>query len=239
VTLLSEHPAIEHFRNWLLRGLSGCTFAATLAGNENRAGIIAYAVIVGEPTEDDVPDITAAIDSTEEAHKVAVLLFPHLRSAEDIARLIRMLCQQEPRWSCYKVDWRNHARDDAVLLALPWMTRSGFVSDTMGFAPLGSMPVTRRSPYVALALWAGGHENPFMQKNSGPSVGISDTRHFLHKDQHKSLLKSSTEQTSAILSDPADDMEHLRKVAFCIPRDVAAKNEGMLSQAPDISPTSP
>ena len=34
----------------------------------------------------------------------------------------------------------------------------------MGLAPFGTMPVTRRAPYVCLATWPGGHDNPYLTR---------------------------------------------------------------------------
>src|SRR5262249_38663064 len=68
--------------------------------------------------------------------------------------------------------WRRSKRTEdgipGVLVTLHWTTKSGDVCDVMGFGPSVLMPVTRRSPYFAIGLWAGGRANPFRGKGITP-----------------------------------------------------------------------
>jgi hypothetical protein len=46
------------------------------------------------------------------------------------------------------------------MVGMEWRIREGLSSAPMGLAPFATMPVTRRAPYVCIAAWPGGHDNP-------------------------------------------------------------------------------
>jgi hypothetical protein len=113
---------------------------------------LAYYVRVGQPTQDDVPTIDRWIDGAAVARRSCVVLFPHVRSLAEIAALLGVLDASD-RWACTHLPWRKHAREDAALVGLSWSTSAGPCSSVMGFATIGTMPVTRRAPYAAVAAW--------------------------------------------------------------------------------------
>jgi hypothetical protein len=203
----------HHFRTWLRGGLTGCSFASSLAGARLR---IASWQVSSVPSEDDLEGIGAFIDRTAARRQIALLMFPRLRTAVDVARTIHAL-SKDKRWTCKRVEWRNHAREDSVLIGMNWSTPGGLISSAMGFAPLGTMPVTRRAPYVAIALWAGGHENPHF-KNETQFVGLPDFPTDFAEDKHKSTWDATRRDVRLLFADPPEDALRLREVAFCLPR---------------------
>jgi hypothetical protein len=220
--MLGEHHAADHFIKWLSRGFSGCHFAAHLAG-ENRKprsqDRILCATFLDELTSDALPDIERIIDMSAAEGQIALFLFPRLRAADDVVGLLSLLVQHE-RWRCSAVDWGASKRDGYTLFGLDWITREGAKSSAMGFAPLGSMSVTRRAPYVAIALWAGGHENKH-KPSTRNVVGFVDFPVSGGKKEHDRLWEKSRADVQTLLSDPAEDAALLRRVAFCVPDSAA------------------
>lgn len=218
-----EPHAAEHFIKWLARGFTGCQFAAYLAGENRKARArdrILCATFLEDVTPDALADIERIIDTSAAAGQIALFLFPRLREAADVVRLLALLARHE-RWRCSPVDWGASKRDGYALLGLDWITGSGATSSAMGFAPLGSMPVTRRAPYVAIALWAGGHENQH-KPSKRPDVGFVDFPVPMEEPEHTAVWNETKNEVRRLLSDPAEDAALLRRVAFCLPEDVAA-----------------
>lgn len=80
------------------------------------------------------------------------------------------------RWRVSRETVKALATDD-LLLGIQWATEvAGIASMPMGFAPFATMPVTRRAPYVCLATWPGGHENPHWKKFKPEVVDFLDSR---------------------------------------------------------------
>jgi len=93
----------------------------------------------------------------------------------------------------------------------------------MGFAPLGSMPVTRRAPYVALALWPGDRENPHFDKSPDDLVSFADAKLEHSKEVHGKLWDASAKGSREMLKDPFDDVVWMRRVTFCLPAAAVAR----------------
>jgi hypothetical protein len=94
----------------------------------------------------------------------------------------------------------------------------------MGLAPFATMPVTRRAPYVCLAAWPGGHDNPHWTRYD------QDIVHFLDTDlttlqltvpKYRSLMTASRSTTEQLLSELSDDARYYRRVAFRLQGSVA------------------
>lgn len=201
-----------HFSEWLR--FSPCRFARFLNTHEH-----IRPVELLEPLHArDVAGIEATLDEAARDKRVGLVLWPMLRTAEHIVELLRVFDECN-RWSCQRVPWGAHAREDAVLLGLNWKTPAGDLSSVMGFAPLGSMPVTRRAPYVAIAVWPGGHENTH-PKYSSPEgkVGFVDCKMPDKDHDYDHLWKQTRDEVCSLLaSPPPDDNRTLREVAFCLP----------------------
>lgn len=93
--------------------------------------------------------LDAITASDEIAPEALLVVLPRLSTAEDIADLISHLCASE-RWGWEQID---NVEDNKLLVGLRWQMASGrSASWVLGFADLPSMPFTRRSPFVALAM---------------------------------------------------------------------------------------
>jgi len=224
-TTTDAHAAILHFRNWLARDMTGCAFAAKFARSRRNAESVArYAFYLGLelPTgSSHLEDIATTIDAAARDDQVAVLLFPKLRTEEEIAQLILALARGD-RWSASIGAWKNPAKHGpGVPISLRWRTPEPRTMQTIGFASLLTMPATRRAPYVAVAVWGGSHRNRFKQTAGGDEIGIIDV--FPGKDvdedeggRHQKLWDQSKDDTKRLCTDPYESSFQLQRVAFVL-----------------------
>jgi hypothetical protein len=96
----------------------------------------------------------------------------------------------------------------------------------MGFAPLGSMPVTRRAPFVALAAWTGPKRNPQKSKkmkapDRPDEVGFVDMPP-IQPDLHDSMWDATRKRVRELKALPQEGAA-LPTVAFCLPSACAAR----------------
>jgi hypothetical protein len=210
----------DHFRNWLARVQSGCVFAALFGGNLKR-------VFCYEPlTAIDPDEVEIMLDQCAAEERVALLLFPRMRDAREVAELVRVLATH-PRWrACVDPAMARDASE--VGLRLTWTTREQRTTNAMGFAPLGYMPVTRRAPYVALAAWTGGHSNPIRTQKNEQEVTMGDAPPRMERPKYKVTLQETREHTARLIENDVA-VEILRNLAFRLPRTVV---EELLSDLP-------
>ena len=207
----------DHLRDWLGHGLSGCHFASALAARAT-AGRVAYWTLRGRLTVADVPALEAMSERSGRANRFFVSIFPHLREPAEIVHMLETLASC-PRWSLSVVPWRNHPREKTTQFGLTWRTKRGALTSVMGFAPLGTMPVTRRAPYVAIAFWPRLHANPHRKDHRGEVVGFVDGAHGMGLKTYGNVWRTTKEKVGALLADPAEDRVQLRQVTFCLPAD--------------------
>jgi hypothetical protein len=178
--------------------------------------------ILGSFAPTDVLNLDLLLDEAAKRLEVGLILWPLLRTTEDVVAMLATL-QTSARWRCEPIPWGDHEKPGATLVGLTWRTAAGDSSSVMGFAPHGAMPVTRVAPYVAVAVWPGGHENP-NPKHSSPAghVGFVDCKmpELSDKPEHtyENLWKQTLAAVRALLeSPPPDDRKRLHDVAFCLP----------------------
>ncbi len=202
--------AVEHFKLWLRRS-TGCLFAARLVRN----GRVAY-----EPHEEvpDVDDLDAGLDVHGEQARSAIILLPFAASEAALVDVLLALQDRSARW---RVRDRGRTQTGSVLVGLEWKTASGDVSDAMGFGPLPSMPVPRRAPYFAIALWAGGRRNlerglPPTPRPRNGQVSFLDAEHGVDRDTYVTLWTETEKAVSGLMVAPPDDAKLYRKAAFVL-----------------------
>lgn len=209
----------DHLRLWL-RGLTGCHFASSVAGE----GRINYVDQLDELVETDVPMLNGSIDAAVDDEFFTVILFPRVRTPRGIIRVLRALCENE-RWSARRVPWRNkHPRAGVTPIGLEFRAASGERSSVMGLAPLGCMPVTRRAPYVALAVYGGPKANTHKRTPAG-ELGFIDARTLtddkeIDEEGHERLWKATKERVKALSQDPPEDHFWMKEVAFFLSDDI-------------------
>ena len=202
-------PADEHLRQWLAEGMTGCQFAKLIAQRKDR---IVTATFAGLAQEEDVSRV---FDAGAQARLPAIALFTGIRTEDALAEQLDLLARG-PRWTLTEEHPEGLTTDD-VMVGMEWRIRDGLASSPMGLAPFATMPVTRRAPYVCIAAWPGGHDNPNWTRFERGIVHFLDTDLTalkLTKAKYKSLTKVSKETTEELLHEVDDDARHYRRVAF-------------------------
>lgn len=210
-----EHVAKQLMAAWLRANITGCLFATRFA--KESTGRIRPIVLTGAL---DATHLTHQLDPAlrdAAAHSEAVLLiFPDLRTPAEVARLLDVI-STDPAWTCSEISWKDYKRDD-FLVSLEWTTPGSHKTSAMGLAPLGTMPLTRRAPYVSIVLWPGGQENPYRQEPR-KRVSLADMPHSLSEDVHDSYWRQ-TEENKARYLEGQDEGAARPRVTFCLPKEV-------------------
>lgn len=209
-----QHPSEDYLRRWVGSGLTGCGFAKGIA---RKAGRVATLSWVDEPTEELLGILDPFLEQSCIEGRFPFVLLPRVRDGIGIVQLLALL-RDAPRWEVAPTPWSHRAPERRdVAISVHWKTPGLMRAVAMGFAPLGSMPVTRRAPYVALSLWPGGRDNPHFTKSPGDLVSFADAPTNLSKDAHDKLWETTARETRTMLGDPFDDVVWLRRVTFCLP----------------------
>ncbi len=193
--------------------MTGCEFAKRLAGKANRVAIALHVEATLPPT--DWLDKTFDANATDERSVVTV--FPRITSERGLVLFLNALDRN--RWKVRRRMKTSPSGD--ILVGVDWTTRDGDVSETMGFAPFPSMPVTRRAPYVAIATWPAGRSNPFRGRGSTPVakegfVSFLDARHDLDDVEYETRWTDTMTRVTSLMSVPPDDASLYRRAAFAI-----------------------
>jgi len=83
--------------------------------------------------------------------------------------------------------------------------------------------VTRRAPYVCLATWPGGHEDPHRKKFQPKIIDFLDSAPSepSSSEEYKRVWDRSTKRTAELLAESGDDSNFYRRVAFRLSSAVA------------------
>jgi hypothetical protein len=160
--------------------------------------------------------IDALFDAAAGEHLPAIVVLPWIRSEEELLEQLQCLASGD-RWRISRETVKQLTTRD-LLVGIQWTTAAGLVSMPMGFAPFATMPVTRRAPYVCLATWAGGHENPHPHRRK-PKSGVVDfldaaLAASLKKSEFDGLWDASVERTGELLTETGDSARYYRSVAY-------------------------
>ena len=115
------------------------------------------------------------------------------------------------------------ADGDVSLIVLPRAMGDSAIVE-LAVHPSGFMPVTRRAPFLVLALWAGGRANTYFGYSPKGTVNMADVNTKLELAAYESMWTSSVEDTHRRLQDPQHDAKWLRRVAFCLARSDIARH---------------
>lgn len=207
--------ALDHLRQWFSGGLSGCYFANAIAASS--AGV-AWVERLEDLAVDEVSQLEGTIDGAAELGKVVVVAFPRARATSDAAVLLRTLVSSQ-RWTVTPVPWTKAVREGCTLVGLKYQTTAGDLSSVMGLGPFGEMPVTRRAPYMAISLWAGGRMNQLGPGSPVGEVGFPDgpLPPTIDADKFQPRWDKTQAKVKKLLAEPPEARGALRHVAFCLP----------------------
>lgn len=160
-------PADEHLRQWLAEGMTGCQFAKLIAQRRERIVTSTFAGLTQEE------DVSRTFEAGTTARLPAIAIFIGIRTEDQLVEQLRIL-SRGPRWQITH-EHPDGLETDDVMIGMTWQVREGLASSPMGLAPFGTMPVTRRAPYVCIAAWPGGHDNPHWKRYEEGIVHFLDT----------------------------------------------------------------
>jgi hypothetical protein len=201
----------DQVRSWLARRNTGCWFAALLA-TESKRDRLAMATFPDAASPDQIDPL---FDYAGGKKLPALAIILGVRTESELVDQLLLLTSGS-RWSVRRVPVPLGMNTDDVLVGIEWATTGGTRSSPMGFATLGTMPVTRRAPFTCIAGWTGGHDNVYRKKTE-PVV------HFLDADltgvvrdarHYSSLTTKSVKETTAMLANENDHARNYRNVAF-------------------------
>ncbi|HEX8697870.1 MAG TPA: hypothetical protein VF815_03445 [Myxococcaceae bacterium] len=211
---------VDVMRRYLRHGPTGCGFAAAYAAAKNA---IQWGVWSGTAPSDSLyTDLSGFFRGAATTERPGIAVFPEFRTAEEVVGLLMGLAGKSG-WSLSRVKWGKYERGDE-LVGLGWRTPAGLLTSVMGFAPLGSMPVTRRAPFVAIAAWTGPKLNPYKtrkMKDRPEEVGFVDMPPLQPDVAYDSMwdaTRKNVGELKALLKEGAA----LPTVAFCLPSSSAA-----------------
>lgn len=152
---LEDRPdlALPVYRDWQRRAQIACVFARRIAVYPERYDI-AWEVIDARVEAGTAESIAATISETVEPMKgqedaVAILL-PGLTHPQTLVRLCKALGRQD-RWSLME-PFNPSDRLDRMYVRLTTDLAPDAEAEILGFAPFEFLPITRRSPIVALQI---------------------------------------------------------------------------------------
>jgi hypothetical protein len=196
----------EIFGAWLNSpGLHGCSFATAIAKTPQ----IRLASFFGIPDQDAVRQLTEHIQVAASARHFAIAIFPDVVLELQLRIFIDLLGIS----AGWVVDRLNIPGRFAV--AMRWASSAALQSSVMGFAPFGTMPVTRRAPYVAVALWPCGYDNP-RRKKPDAFIGVGDTAHTFADDRYDRMQAKTRARVKATRAMHAD-ASLFTGMTFCLP----------------------
>lgn len=214
-TSTTERACVRQVRRWLAGGFTGCRFAQSFARD--------HMMMIDIDGVAQPELIDQAFDFAARQHRPGIAVFPAIRTEDQLLDQLRTL-QRSERWtlSRIQVDGLETAE---LLIGLTWRTSEGRSSSPMGFGPFSTMPATRRAPYVCLATWPGGHDNPHRKKYREPAVDFLDAKppRPLTADQYKSMWDESVAKTGEILAEQQDSPSFYRQVAYRLSANAAAR----------------
>jgi hypothetical protein len=193
----------------MARGMTGCQFAALIAQDPKRIFAVSFHELASEA------NVSRVFEAAAQAHLPAVAAFTGIKTEDELVEQLRILGRGS-RWTITRERPAGLVTND-VLIGIHWQIRDGLSSSVMGLAPFATMPVTRRAPYVCLAAWPGGHDNPHWTRYE------QDLVHFLDTDlsalqltptKYRSLTEASKTASEHLLHELDDHARYYRRAAF-------------------------
>lgn len=149
-TLEASEDVQRRFATCLNSNFLVCEFAK----GANDRELLDYNVL-WKRTEHTAAVLDEMITVATERRKMCIVIMPSVKSDAALARLLAEL-RRGSRWSVGVREGAGVGRSRAVDVL--W-SDGEVTASVMGFFPGGRMPVTRRAPYTAIAVWAVGPKN--------------------------------------------------------------------------------
>lgn len=196
--------------NWFKSSANVCMFAKGVS-----AKIRPFTFFPSIPPPDELVELVDGFLMPMAADSLAALfVFPSIRTEEEVADLLTSLTKS-PRFKLVEFQWPPDTPRREILVGLDWQTPSRHQSRSMGLAPFGHMPVTRRAPFVSILIWPGGHENPY-RPDDYATVGVADMNADLDRDKFAQWWDQTKAAKKERVSLEPTRSAAFREVAFCL-----------------------
>jgi hypothetical protein len=183
---------------WVQRNMTTCQFAARLMKEKKL-----YLVEGGAHIE----RLNAVLDQAGERGLACMIFYPRLEREEHLVDILHQFCSNA-RW---RGEILTNAPVDGPAIRVDWHTAEGKWSNCLGTAPLLSMPVPRRSPYVALTLWPGPAPSKARDRSR---LGITDIPSpCTTRAQHDKLLATTKDDVARVFG---SETKPWRDITFCL-----------------------
>lgn len=135
------------FMTWFQSGQSSCLFAQRFARNAEDFGW--HLTCITDHTD---PSLERELNTLMEGlHPGTQVTFPLVRTVEEVADLVVRVGDME-LWTAERIRRDDDHADEISRIGLRCRMDDAHVAWALGFAPIGSMPITRQAPYTALIL---------------------------------------------------------------------------------------
>ena len=211
----------EIFYDWIKRLQHGCLFAAKLARKPSEARYQSFVFPRAIDNPSLAEDLNRLLDSAAQEEEAAQLIFSDIRTERQLVQLVNVLCRDE-RWYWTEPQAAAQAKD-VRLIGLRWKLPGGkAVNHVLGFAPVDSMPLTRKAPFAALALRIREQKRtPIRKENGLVQVHLADMDSGLQSTEQHDRFWENTRKQKALLVEPTRAFAARARITFCICRENA------------------
>lgn len=228
--------ATEEFYRWIGTSELGCIFASVLVedelgpSNDRNWEVLTFPDMGNRPQR--VPMLANAfLDQAQNEIEALFILLPgeNMNRPEGVIQVINALCSH-PRWFWEEIPVDGEldpkeTGDDYTLIGLRWELETEDVDSwVLGFADIGTMPMTRRAPHLALGLRPKTAPDEYWEDH--PDDDLEGAAHFAHmagqvpyEDMGSSfpLMKAKTENLKEKLVGAERRFAARARVTFSIP----------------------
>ena len=208
---------VEVFRQWFLSGQSSCMFAGDMAKKPTALRTDWVSTCVPARVSDGA--MRKMFGQTVGLNpKASQIIFPYARTTEDVAELLGQLTRQDG-WYAVELG----VVEDVTLIGLRWSgVGEGYVTWVLGFAPLPTMPVTRRAPFTAIILRTVTDHGEIKRKTERDRTVV----HLADYCPRKGGAKwDKTSEMRRALVEESRDLWAKAKVAFALPSEAVGDLE--------------
>ena len=215
---MNDYKIVKQMKEFI-RDSCGCMFAARLVRNWERANW-KTAVLSGPDAGKAVTNILQPIDNAE----VGLLIFPDIKTPEDVCKLIAELPQ--PCWKRIEINWEPMIEPKALLVGIQWVLPDPrYVTWAMGMGSFAvEMPPMRRAPFTVIAVRVRGHraiKKTITHIDGRELVTFGDVPTLLEGDTklRDAYFKATKEQKRELLAGHMTEpmSKRLGQVAFSLP----------------------
>ena len=201
--------AVEVFHQWFRSGQSSCMFAKDMAKAPSASRNDWVSICVPARVSDGA--MRRMLTQTVGLHpKASQFIFPYAQTAEDVAKVLGQITRQDGWYAM-----RLAVVEDITLIGLRWSgVGEGYVTWVLGFAPLPTMPVTRRAPFTAIVLRTVTEHGDIARKTERDRTVVHLADYCKRKGGPK--WENTSRMRAALVEEPRDKWAKA-KVAFALP----------------------